>query len=363
MPSRLSRTRRVLLRVLATGLAAGAARPSLAQFKEPLKTPAMQAPRAASAPMTAMARVGRGPRVVAVGWRGVVIVSDDRGATWRQAAVPVRADLTAVTFLDEKSGWAVGNDGVVLRTGDGGLTWTLVLDGFRVAALMVEKYERLAAERPDDAAVGAALRDAKGYAAQAPARPFLDVFFEDPRSGYVVGNFNLILRTQDGGSTWDPQSLETDNPDGLNLYVGRRFADRVLLAGELGLLRLRAVGEQRFQAVRSPYEGTLFAAAGTPGAWVLAGLRGHAIRSTDAGRSWAPIDFATPPTTFVDAATLDAHSLVLLTGDMLYLSRDDGATFRPVPLRVSMRCSAVLPLGAGTVLVAGLQGVRKVSLP
>ena len=66
-----------------------------------------------------------GTRMVAVGERGHVLLSDDHGATWRQAkSVPTRAMLTAVFFADNEYGWAVGHDETILNTVDGGETWT-----------------------------------------------------------------------------------------------------------------------------------------------------------------------------------------------------------------------------------------------
>ncbi|MFU0418243.1 WD40/YVTN/BNR-like repeat-containing protein, partial [Acinetobacter baumannii] len=65
-----------------------------------------------------------GKRVVAVGEHGIVLLSDDEGKTYRQArTVPVSATLSAVSFADEKHGWAVGQWGVILATSDGGETW------------------------------------------------------------------------------------------------------------------------------------------------------------------------------------------------------------------------------------------------
>src|SRR5687768_9473515 len=47
-----------------------------------------------------------GQRLVAVGERGHVMLSDDHGATWRQAkSVPTRVLLTAVFFVDSEYGW------------------------------------------------------------------------------------------------------------------------------------------------------------------------------------------------------------------------------------------------------------------
>ena len=67
-----------------------------------------------------------GSRLVVVGERGHILVSTDGGASWKQARVPTRALLTAVHLHDERTGWAVGHDAVILRTGDGGATWEMV---------------------------------------------------------------------------------------------------------------------------------------------------------------------------------------------------------------------------------------------
>ena len=78
-----------------------------------------------------------GDRLVAVGQRGHVVVSSDGGATWKQAQVPVSSDLVAVYFVDAKQGWAVGHDGVILHTADGGEYWELQLDGRKANDLLV----------------------------------------------------------------------------------------------------------------------------------------------------------------------------------------------------------------------------------
>ena len=75
-----------------------------------------------------------GARLVAVGEHGVVALSDDQGITWRQArVVPTSVSLAAVRFADERSGWAVGHGGVLLRTTDGGETWLRQADGRSLA--------------------------------------------------------------------------------------------------------------------------------------------------------------------------------------------------------------------------------------
>ena len=43
--------------------------------------------------------------------------------------MPVSSDLFAVHFANASKGWAVGHDGVVLASSDGGQSWTKQLDG------------------------------------------------------------------------------------------------------------------------------------------------------------------------------------------------------------------------------------------
>ena len=81
----------------------------------------MLSPLAAQRVLQASAVAGQ--RLVAAGARGHIVYSDDRGASWQQAKVPVSADLTALHFVDARQGWAVGHEGVVLHTADGGASW------------------------------------------------------------------------------------------------------------------------------------------------------------------------------------------------------------------------------------------------
>ena len=90
-------------------------------FHEPEPRAAQLMPRAAQSLLIDIARAGE--RLVAVGERGHVLYSDDSGQRWIQAPVPVSVMLTAVWFLDAQHGWAVGHDGMIIATDDGGASW------------------------------------------------------------------------------------------------------------------------------------------------------------------------------------------------------------------------------------------------
>src|SRR6187551_1324135 len=111
-----------LVAMVAVGIAPGV---SLAQLdpNDSANRPAEIEPLASSSLLLDLAVAGT--RIVAVGERGHVMLSDDQGATWRQAkSVPTRTMLTAVYFADDEYGWAVGHDETILNTMDGGETWT-----------------------------------------------------------------------------------------------------------------------------------------------------------------------------------------------------------------------------------------------
>ncbi len=59
----------------------------------------------------------------AVGGEGVIIATTDGGRTWRPQGSGVGDDLYDVKFFDEAEGWAVGRGGALLHTTDGGRTW------------------------------------------------------------------------------------------------------------------------------------------------------------------------------------------------------------------------------------------------
>jgi photosystem II stability/assembly factor-like uncharacterized protein len=59
----------------------------------------------------------------AVGGEGVIIATSDGGRTWRPQTSGVGDDLYDVKFFNEAEGWVVGRGGAMLHTTDGGRTW------------------------------------------------------------------------------------------------------------------------------------------------------------------------------------------------------------------------------------------------
>ncbi len=345
--------RRSGLLAAALGMLLAVMMPSALAVKLELEVPAMKTPLGLQRPLIGITEAGK--RLVAVGRMGGIYLSDDAGKSWSQASVPVSVDLTAAHFPSKEVGWAVGHDGVVLRSTDRGRNWRLLLDGRRAAAQMKAYYEQLPAG--DDPMVAAALEESRRFAEEDGARPFLDVWFENEKLGYVIGAWGLILRTQDGGENWEPWMHHTDNLDSLHLNAIRRVGGRLWIVGERGLmLRLDEAGG-RFVAMPSPNTGTFFGIAGTDRSLLAYGLQGRAFRSLDAGETWEAIKL---PTQGVIAAGDVTSNGVALLGDStgkLWLSRDSGSSFRLIDDERATPIFGLRLLGETRAAMVGMAGV------
>ena len=126
-----------------------------------------------------------------------------------QNPLPTAMDLSAVCFTDANTGTAVGESGTILRTTDGGTTWTSQSNGTTV---------RLNGVCFTDANTGTAVgRERETFSAR-PMAVHVDgpverdnellvaVCFTDANTGTVVGSSGTILRTTNGGATWAIQS-------------------------------------------------------------------------------------------------------------------------------------------------------------
>jgi photosystem II stability/assembly factor-like uncharacterized protein len=321
-------------------------------FEHPNDVPAAPSKLAARSHLLAVA--GAGDRLVAVGLRGIIVYSDDQGKTWVQAQVPVSSDLVALAFPSPKQGWAVGHGGIVLHTSDGGATWVKQLDGFQAAKLAIAYFESRAANDP---AAARLLDDEKGLASEG-TQPFLGVYFENDQVGYVVGTFNRIFRTEDGGATWRPLMDWTDNPKGLHFNSVAGGGHGLYLAGEQGIVWRLDEAKKRFVQVPTPYTGTLFGLVADGPALLAYGMRGSLYRSEDEGHTWAKVDLNSLAG-ITGAAVLPDHKIALATqAGALYVSQDQGKSFAPIKPDKPMNYYGVHAAGQGRIALSGPDGVR-----
>lgn len=272
-----------------------------------------------------------GKRLVTVGDRGHILYSDDNGASWVQAKVPTKQMLTAVFFIDDSHGWAVGHDAQILASTDGGTTW-------------VKQFEDLEREAP-----------------------LLDVWFKDRNNGYAVGAYGALLETTDGGANWEDVSDRMDNEDAYHLNAIVEVKDSGLfIVGEQGAMFRSADWGRTWETLEGPYEGSLFGALGADeaGALLVYGLRGHLFRSADFGTTWQAISLNTAnngPLEFglADGNRLADGSIVVVGhGGTVLKSTDNGRTFNVTNRADRLSLAGVAAMENGNLILVGQGGVH-----
>jgi photosystem II stability/assembly factor-like uncharacterized protein len=324
-----------------------------------LAQPAQIAPRAAQSVMLAVARAG--DRLVAVGERGIAVVTDDNGAHWRQARVPVSVTLTALCFVSPREGWAVGHGGVVLHTQDGGEQWTLQLEGKRAAQIALAAT--VAAESAGQPDAAKRKQAAQRLVADGPDKPLFDVRFADAQNGLVVGAYGLAFATQDGGRSWKSLMGAIDNPRGMHLYSIAARGDEWFVVGEQGTVLRSEDGGQRFARLASPYQGTFFGAlTGSAGEFVVFGLRGNAFWSADSGKTWQRIATDGQSTLTAGARLADGALVLMDESGRVLLSRDAGKHFEALAVPGGAPLAGVAQASDGRLMVGGVRGLASIAL-
>lgn len=308
---------------LAAGLvlAAQAALAGAQSLGDRLERPSRMNSLAVQAPLTDVQSVGN--ELVMVGASGHVLRGSANAVD--QANVPVDLLLTAVHFVDDRHGWAVGHDGAILQSSDAGRNWTLQLDGRAIGRMMVDwaeaevaRLEAAVAAAPDDEALATALDnasfaldDARAGAEAGPARPLLDVWFRNADEGWAVGAYGMIVHTRDGGRTWEFLT-GLDNPERLHLNAVLGLADgSLIVAGEGG--RLHRLVEGQWQPVQQLTDASLYKLlALADGQLLVMGFGGALFESADQGGNWQAV--ATPAKASLYGGTQLADGSLVLTG-------------------------------------------------
>lgn len=290
------------------------------------KAPAWKSVRPESTMILGTARAGA--RIIGVGARGMVLLSDNEGAQWRQARqVPVRTTLTAVSFSDERNGWAVGHNGTILATTDGGESWSI--------------------QRFDDAT----------------DQPLFSVCFLDKTRGVAVGLWSLVLVTSDAGVTWRAVSLPRP-PDGgkADRNLLKAFADSagaLYVAAERGTVLRSTDAGNTWTYHDTGYAGSFWTGVvANNGDIFIAGLRGTLYRSRDHGQTWQRHDSGTK-SSLTDMAVSGNEVVAVGLDGAVVRSTDQGGAFVASQREDRAALTAVAPKAGGAWVMFSKQGLVK----
>lgn len=312
--------------------------------------------RAAQSVLLGVTRAGQ--RLVAVGERGIVLLSDDDGKSWRQARVPASVTLTAVHFVSERLGWATGHSGVLLQTVDGGERWSKRLDGSQIAKIVLDaELAKNTSADPEQLAAARRLVD------EGPDKPLLDVLFLSPQVGFVAGAYGLLLRTDDEGKTWSPWQSRLPNVEGRHLNRMMSTNGGMYIVGERGAAFFSNDGGNSFTELRSPYAGSFFGVVGASSdAVIIYGLRGNAFRVARRGTQWEKVDASSPATFSASVRLASGETILANQIGTLWRTKEGALSWEQLPGKTNSPVAAMAEATDGAIVVAG-RGVSRVLPP
>jgi photosystem II stability/assembly factor-like uncharacterized protein len=271
-----------------------------------------------------------------VGELGRILRTEDGGKTWTRQDAGVKKPLLAISCLDTESAWVGGKSGIMFRTNDGGATW-----------------QRLA---PDT------------------SKHVFDIAFVSRTHGVAVGDWGLMMYSDDGGVTWTLVGIPDDlvmsplaediglEPDDVILYA-LAFPDTIhgWTVGEFGTIMATADGGRTWRQQSSPVDTTLFGTyfEDSKKGWAV-GIDAVILHTIDGGVTWRQTTAPLGQRSFYDIAMSGGYGWIAGDAGTLLKTLDGGATWvlEPLPLELAVnwfRTVKLLPSGDG--LAAGGDGL------
>jgi photosystem II stability/assembly factor-like uncharacterized protein len=309
----------------------------------------------------------------AVGDNGTIVATSDGGATWIPQASGTTSNLRAVSFPDATHGWAVGVGDTIVATSDGGATWTP-----QAAPAVVDALSGVSFADATHGWVtgfvggGEILATSDGgatWTSQATGGSGLfGVSFADATHGWAVGvgddsNFGEILATSDGGANWSPQLGGTPQ------LFGVSFPDAThgWAVGDVGAIVATIDGGASWspQVIPAGYEGTTQTGVSFPDSahgWSV-GSAGVIVATSDGGATWTPQASGTTTTLLGVSSPDPSHGWAVGDGGTILAFTetprfDFAGFFSPVdnlPTRNSVKAGAAVPVKFS---LAGDQGLH-----
>lgn len=245
----------------------------------------------------------------------LLLVTSLVNAQWTSVPSGTLGQLEAVHISDAQEIWAAGKDGVLIRSQDGGDSWSPA----NVNAT-------------DD---------------------LNDILRLDANTLLIVGDGGVVLRSITNGALW----TTIPTPVSSELVAVHRSGSNVMAVGEQGTI-LRSVNDgQTWSALNSGSATDLQAVHSNDAqSWWAVGRNGTVLHSVDDGITWS----VQPVGTLADlnAVQFISPAVGLIAGDEGVILRtiDGGDNWAPVPSGTGVELQALTVQGAQTVYVCGVSG-------
>ncbi|MFN3560988.1 MAG: VPS10 domain-containing protein [Chloroherpetonaceae bacterium] len=223
---------------------------------------------------------------------------------------------------DGNTVWAVGNSGRVFRSVDGGATWAQFILGSNT----LRTVQSLGATVWVAGDSGKAYRSTtfgetwETFSLASATTRFTSLQFLDNQIGFLVGSNGTILKTTDGGTTWDSKT-----PAFVDNFNAVSFRDNQVgfVVGKNGKVQRTTNGGDTWTEIHNPAWNNkeIFSVSVKGNLVYIAGEDGLAFKSTDAGNTWTALNFKTDSRSNVTGVFIQSPDTVFFIGGGGFIRR------------------------------------------
>ena len=295
-----------------------------------------------------------------VGDNGLALTTTDSGASWQRLEISAEDTFNDVFFIEEK-GWIVCSSGLILHTIDGGKTWKRQRESAQQTSTETKMSE-----------------DGTCPYVGGPAGSLMKIFFLNKEKGFAVGAKGTILRTMNSGLTWDdvsldcmeilPEELMMNGIISIGLYdVFFMNEGSGWVVGDSGAVFHSEDGGKEWRLVNIGLLPPLFSIAfkNENEGWAV-GQNGFSLKTDDGGESWGKV-VIDKECSFYSIRIHENYGVIVGDQATIIVTRDGGNTWArvktdlkpPYPWLtdtwiVPSNPAKVLSVGKGIILTSNL---------
>jgi photosystem II stability/assembly factor-like uncharacterized protein len=266
--------------------------------------------------------------------------TSDGGAGWTRQLERAPRHLVGIAFADASHGWAVGAQGLILATSDGGASWhTQTSSGPHLWQVACVDARHVWAIGPAGELVSTTDGGASWHTSVVPSVAHssfggVGLAFADARRGWIVAG-HLICRTSDGGATWALQHRRSGEWLAAVACSDARHAWAVGKAGnDAPLVLATSDGGATWQRQHVGTPGLVYgdfalsavACCGDRLAWAGSSSQQLLTRTSDGGRTWK-VERIPGASVYAMAAANADHVILTTNGQPVLFSGNGGLTW------------------------------------
>ncbi|HET6271681.1 MAG TPA: YCF48-related protein [Bacteroidota bacterium] len=214
--------------------------------------------------------------------------------------------------------WAVGRNGNVFHSFDGGITWTSSTQGAATLRSVFTMNTHVWIVG-DNGAFYSSSNSGSNWDTQSfsGGATLWDIVFTDEQNGWTAGNNGVLFRTTDSGASWNAQASGTSQQLNALAFVDVQTG---YVAGAAGtLLKTTNGGVSWVSCADAGWTKEILSVSASGQAVYVVGVDGFSYKSTNGGVSWQGLKFYTDSRSDVSGVFVKSADSVCFVGGGGYI--------------------------------------------